>query len=242
MKTIELEVQAREATGKGPNRRLRVKGFIPAVLYGASKKNSNVTVNQNTMTKILTGRNENAIITLKGADVGGKHVLVKDWTRDILTRLPIHVDFYEIDMTKPVRVNIPLHFTGKAKGIAEGGLVSPIVREIEVEVLPSNIPEFIEVDVTNLGVNESLHIEDLVVPAGVEKVLNENFTVVTCTYIKEEVIVAPVAAAEGAAATAAEPEVIGKGKKEEGAEGEAGAKPAAGGKAPAAPAKGGDKK
>lgn len=246
MKTIELDVQPRIETGKGANRRLRNKGIIPAVLYGASRKNFNIQTNGKVITQFLTGHNENAIITLKSSqkDVDGMHVLVKTWDKDVLTRLPLHVDFYEIDLKKSVRVKVPLHFVGKAKGITEGGLVSPIVREIEVDCLPTSIPEFIEVDVSPLGIGDSIHIEELHVPEGVKKHFAENFTVVTCTFIKEEVIVAPEAAA-----AVAEPEVIAKGKKEEEGEAAAGgdkkaAAPAAGGdkKAAAAPAKGGDKK
>ena len=245
MKTIEIEVQSREETGKGPNRRMRVEGFIPAVLYGASKKNFNVKASQKIMNLFVNGRgNENAIITLKSAnkDVNGKHVLLKDWDRDIMPRLPLHADFYEIDLTKSVRIKVPLQFVGKAKGVTEGGLVSPIVREIEVDCLPTAIPEFIEVDVSDLGIADSIHIEELKVPEGVKKHFAENFTVVTCTFIKEEVIVTPDPAA---AATAAEPEVIAKGKKDEEGEGGAAAggdKKAAAPAAAAAPAKGGDKK
>jgi large subunit ribosomal protein L25 len=245
MKTIELEVQPRSEIGKGANRRLRNKGLIPAVMYGASKKNFNIQASTKIMNQIVSGHNENAIITLKSVqpEVNGKHVLVKEWDRDVLTRLPQHVDFYEIDLKKSVRVKVPLHFVGKAKGVTDGGLVSPIVREIEVDCLPTSIPEFIEVDVSALGIGDSIHIEELAVPEGVKKHFNENYTLVTCTFIKEEVIAAPVAA--DAAAGPAEPEVIAKGKKEEeGAEGgDKKAAPAAGGaKAPAAPAKGGDKK
>jgi large subunit ribosomal protein L25 len=244
MKTIELEVAPRAETGKGFNRRLRTQGIIPAVLYGTSKKNFNIQTSTKVINQLVSGHNENAIITLKSSESGvnGKHVLIKDWDRDIMTRLPLHVDFYEIDLKKSVRVKVPLHFTGKAKGAAEGGIVSPVVREIEVDCLPTAIPEFIDVDVTNLGIGDSVHIEELVVPEGVKKHFADNFTVVTCSFIKEEVVAAPV---EGAAAVA-EPEVIAKGKKdEEGDAAKAGAKPAAAGdKKAAAPAaaKGGDKK
>jgi large subunit ribosomal protein L25 len=245
MKTIEIEVHPRELTGKGHNRRLRNQGLIPAVLYGASKKNFNVQTSTKTITQLVNSHNENAIITLKSSlgDVNGKHVLLKEWDRDVLTRGPLHVDFYEIDLKKSVRVRVPLHFVGKAKGITDGGLVSPVVREIEVDCLPTAIPEFIEVDVSHLGIGDSVHMEELVVPEGVKKHFSENYTVVTCTFIKEEVIVTPD---PNAVATLAEPEVIAKGKKDE--EGEEGAaagdkKAPAGGaaKAPAA-AKGGDKK
>src|ERR1700722_6403104 len=121
MKTIELEVTPRKDLGKGPNRRLRMQGVIPAVVYGASKKNFNVQTSQKVINLFVSGHNENAIITLKSADkdVNGKHVLLKDWDRDIMTRLPLHADFYEIDLTKSVRVKVPLHFVGKAKGVTE---------------------------------------------------------------------------------------------------------------------------
>lgn len=242
MKTIELEVNNRKEIGKGPNRRLRSKGIVPAVLYGASKKNFTLQTQTKTVFKILSGHNENAIITLKSEDkaVNGKHVLIKEWDRDVLTRLPLHVDFYEIDLTKSVRVSVPLHFVGKAKGIADGGVVSPVVREIEVDCLPTAIPEFIEVDVSALGIGDSVHIEELVVPEGVKKHFADNYTLVTCSFIKEEVVAA--APAEGAAAVA-EPEVIAKGKKdEEGNPVAAAGKAPAAGAAKAAPAKGGDKK
>ncbi|MCC6278893.1 MAG: 50S ribosomal protein L25 [Oligoflexia bacterium] len=229
MKTIELEVGSRAETGKGANRRLRRDGLIPAVVYGASKKNFNLQTSRKIVTNIVNGGNDNAIITLKSSDkdVNGKYVLLKQWDRDITTRLPRHVDFYEIDLKKTVRVNVGLKFVGKAKGIGDGGLLEPVAREITVDCLPTAIPETIEVDVSGLGIGDSLHVEDLIVPEGIKKVYNDNFTIVTCTYVKEEVIVAPVAGAEGAAAAPAEPEVIAKGKKdEEGAPAAAGEKKA----------------
>lgn len=234
MKTIELDVEVRTTQGKGFNRRTRAGGKIPAVLYGKGIKNVHLQTGTKIITKYLLGHNENAIYNLKCSDpqVNGKHVIVKDWDRDAILRTPLHCDFLEVDLTKEIRVKVLLHFVGKAKGLAEGGIVQPIVRELEVECLPTQIPDHIEVDVSNLGIGDSLHVEELVVPSNVKKVFHDNYTVVTCTFIKEEVIAATPA--EGAVA-AAEPEVIAKGKKDE--EGAEGAKPAAGGKAPAAPAK-----
>src|SRR5262245_50894436 len=109
MKTIELEVQSRSETGKSFNRKLRREGLIPAVLYGASKKNFNLQTNQRTIRQIVYAHNENAIITLKSSDKGvnGMHVLLKDWDKNVMTRQPLHVDFYEIDLKKDVRVKVP---------------------------------------------------------------------------------------------------------------------------------------
>jgi large subunit ribosomal protein L25 len=237
-KNIELEIRNREDTGKGASRRLRREGFVPGILYGKKTEALPLAVASLTLKKIIANENENAIIKLTGGGkASGKNVLIKDWDRDTMTRDPLHVDLYEIDMTKTVRVHVPLEFTGKARGLTEGGIVSPVVRQIEVECLPTDIPDHLTVDVTELGVGDSIHIEDLTVPNNVKKVFHDNYTIVTVAYIKEEVIAAPVAAE--AAAAVAEPEVIGKGKKEA-AEGEGAAAPAAGGaKAPAA---GGEKK
>ncbi len=223
MKTLDIDIEPRTGTGRGFNNKLRLKGMIPAVVYGNNKKNTPVCLPVKTVSGIMSHASENAIIVFKSADkeLNGKHVLLKDWDRDIITRNALHMDFYEIDLNKEVRVTVPLHFVGKAKGVAEGGIVSHIARELQVECLPTQIPEFVEVDVSNLGIGDSIHVEELVVPQGVKKVFTENYTIANCAIVKEEVIVAPVVAAEGAAATVAEPEVIAKGKKEEGAEGAA---------------------
>lgn len=216
MKSIELEVQSRQETGRGANNRLRRTGQTPAVLYGPGKENVNLSVETRVLNKLITSHQEKSIINLKSSDsaVNGRHVLIKKWDRDILSRLPHHADFMEIDMTKEVRVKVQLNFVGKAKGVVEGGLVSHTVREIEVDCLPTAIPDAIEVDVTDLGVNDSIHIEELAVPEGVKKVFSDNYTIATCAVIKEEEVVA-AAPAEGEEAKAAEPEVISKGKKDE---------------------------
>lgn len=232
MKTIELEVSKRSNTGRGANVKLRKTGLTPAVVYGASKKNFPVQVSSKEINLFVRGHNENALITFKSSDkdINGMHVLLKDFERDIMTRNPLHVDFYEIDLKKHVRVSVPLHFVGKAAGAAKGGLVSPIVRELPIDCLPTQIPDFLEVDISALDVGDSIHVEEIKVPDGIKKIYTDNYTVVTCIVVKEEVIVAPTEAT-----TLAEPEVIAKGKKdEEGAEG--------GEKAPAAGAKAADKK
>lgn len=228
MKTLDIEINPRTGTGRGLNNKLRRTGLIPAVVYGQGKKNLPLSLTLKAARGILSHSSDNAIIVFKSGDkdLNGKHVLLKDWDRDVLTRDPLHFDFMEIDLNKAVRVRVSLHFTGKAKGQADGGIVSHVAREIEVECLPTQIPDSIEVDVSNLELNGSIHIEDLAVPQGVKKIFNDNYTIATCAIVKEEVIATPAPGAEGAAAAPAEPEVIAKGKKEEGAEGAAAAAPA----------------
>ena len=205
---------------------------VPAVIYGAGLKNGfPCMTDSGTLLKYGTHHYENTIFKIESNDTNlkGKMVLLKEISRHPVTRNPLHVDFYSVDMNKPVRVPVEFKFEGKAAGVADGGTVQPVMREILVECLPTKIPDSIVVDVTPLKIADSLHVKDITFPDGVKPVTHENLTIVTCIYIKEEVIT-PVAAADATAA-AAEPEVIAKGKPKEG---EAAAPGAA---APAAAAK-----
>lgn len=218
---IELTVSGRKV-GKHYSRTLRKQGQVPGVLYGNKAKQAvQLATEEKALRKYSTSHYENQIFKLISdmTNVNGTSVLVKSIDVDPVTRRPLHVDFYEVDMNKAVRVSVELRFEGKAIGIAEGGLLQPLMRQVEVECLPSNIPEFIAVDVTNLSVHQSIHFGEVALPEGV-KAVTGNVAIVTVGVIEEEAVAAPVAAAAvpGAAAAAtpgAEPEVIKKGKKEE---------------------------
>lgn len=218
---IELTVSGRK-TGKHHSRTLRKLGQVPGVLYGnKTKQTVQLATEEKALRKYSASQYENSIFKLKSDVTGidGTPVLVKSIDVDPVTRRPLHVDFYEVDMNKAVRVSVELRFEGKAIGIAEGGLLQPIMRQIEVECLPGKIPEFISVDVTNLGIHQSVHLADVTLPEGV-KAVTGNVALVTVAVIEEEAAtpVAAAAAAPGAApaaGAAAEPEVIKKGKKEE---------------------------
>jgi large subunit ribosomal protein L25 len=227
---ISLPVQARSTDLRLPDIRKNKK--VPAVIYGAGLKNGlSCMTDTGTLLKYGTHHYENTIFKLDSADssLSGKMVLFKEITRHPVTRNPLHVDFYSVDMKKPVRVPVEFRFEGKAAGIADGGTVQPVMREIMVECLPTNIPDAIIIDVSSLKISDSLHVKEVNFPEGVKPVSHENLTIVTCIYIKEEVIT-QVAAPEAAAAGAAEPEVIAKGKPKEG-------EAVAGAAAPAAAAK-----
>lgn len=224
---VELPVSARK-TGKHFSRQLRKQGQVPGVLYGNKKTNFQLAAEEKLIKKFSTSAFENTIFTLKSdmSGVDNVPVLIKAIDVDPVSRRPLHFDVYVVDMNKTVRVFVELRFEGKAIGLSEGGLLQPLMREIELECLPKDIPNFVAVDVSNLGVRQTIHISEVALPVGVKAVATEDLALVTVSVVEEEVIAAPTATPDAAAAAAApaEPEVIKKGKKdEEGAAGDAAA-------------------
>lgn len=214
---IDLTVAPRE-TGKHNSRAIRNQRKVPAVIYGAIK-NVNVIIDENTVLKYNTRAFENALFNLKSDDsaLNGKVVLMKSVDIHPLSRRPVHADFFALDMSKTVRVNVEIRLEGKPVGLAEGGLLNVVHRQVEVECLPTEIPEFFTVDIAHLGVGEALHVSDLKIPDGI-KILTRPEDTIAGVVTQAEEVVAPVVEAAAAPAAAA------------------GAKPAAGGKAPAAAA------
>lgn len=229
--TFTIKADSRQA-GKSTSRSLRTSKMIPAIVYGPKmEKNLSFCIAENDAVKYSRHGFENAILTLESPEKGlnGLKVLRKQTDVHPLSRRPIHMDFFAPDMTKTVRVDIEIRLTGKAAGLADGGLVSQVRRDIEIECLPLEIPEFFELDVTNLGLDESFHVSDIQFPEGVKVLTAMGETLATCAIV-EEASLTPTAAAEGAG-SAADPTAAGGAPA-------AGAKPAAGGAAaPAAGAK-----
>lgn len=219
-----IDVQTRTATGKGVARKLRAAGKVPAVLYSAGKEPVSVTLDPESLRRALkTDHVLNTVLSLKFD--GGKQTrlaLLKDWQSELTTTKILHVDFVEIALDKPVKVSVPLRYVGKAKGLANGGLVEAVRFEQTVQCLPKDIPTHIEIDVTELDLGDSIHVADLKLADGVKAVFVQNFALVSVTIPREEKADTPAA---GAAADAAAPAADGKA-----------AAPAADGKA-AAPAK-----
>lgn len=224
---IELNVESRQI-GRANSRALRVRKMVPAVIYG-SVEPVNVCIHENDVIKYKARSFENALLNLKSTDVkkaNGIVALFKEVYVNPLTRRPEHVDLFALDLTKAVRVFVEVQVEGKAIGIAEGGMLTIVSRQVEIECLPTGIPDFITVDVTNLNVGDSLHVSDITLAAGLKFISRPELTIAACVEISEEVIAAPVAAAVAAPAAGAK-----------GAPAAAGAKaaaPAAGAKAPAA--------
>ena len=220
MEEVILEAELRKDTGRIGVTRLRREGFIPAVIYGEGRSSEAIKLSAHSFLHLLhEQRLENAILTLKiknAKKAQKKACLIKEIQYHPVHGNILHVDFYEVSLTKAIKVNVPVVTKGEAQGVKQdGGSLEHILWEIEVECLPTNIPKQIEVDVTSLKIGDSLHVKDLTIPENV-KVLNdpEATVVAVSAPVKEEVAVEAV---EGE--SPAEPEVI-KEKKEKPAESE----------------------
>ncbi|MGC4001213.1 MAG: 50S ribosomal protein L25/general stress protein Ctc [Anaeromyxobacter sp.] len=236
MAEIVLSAEKREGKGKGPARRLRSKGLIPAVVYGGKTEPTHVAVDPAKLLKAIeTPHKFNTLLKLS-VDGTEKPVLFKEYEVDPVSRKLLHADFLEVRMDQPVKVNVPVSITGKAVGTAEGGILSISAHDIAVEALPGKIPAVIEVDVTNIKIGHSLHISEVKAPEGVKFKYVADYVVAFVAVPEKEEVVAPVAAVAGAPAEGAAA-----------APAAGGAAPAAGAAAPAAgaakagDAKGGDK-
>lgn len=207
METLEIQVSAREPGSKHQARRLRREGKIPAVLYGPKVQSIALELNKKEFSTRVADLEGSHLVRLKSGSttLADKVALVKEMQYHPISGDVIHADFYEVDLTARIEVSVPLHFVGKAAGVVRGGILQPIVREIQVECLPLDIPEFFNVDVGALDIGDSIHVEELPMPKGVTAVYDSNFALVTvATPTVEEEPTAAVAAAEGAAVAAPE--------------------------------------
>lgn len=210
---LTIEVQRREETGKSANRRLRREEMIPAVVYGGGKEAISIQMPRKTLIDLFkSGGSENRIFLLKLANTGqSRHAMIRDMQIDPITRKVEHVDFMRIDMSKRIRVRVHVTLDGVAYGVrTEGGLLDFVTREVEVECLPTAIPQEIHVDVSEVRVGQHLEVKDLILPEGVKLLEEPDRVIISVAHAKVEVE-AVVAGAE----VVAEPEVIAKGKKDE---------------------------
>lgn len=210
MNRLQLKVQKREGFGKGPARRLRVKGLIPGVIYGMGQDPLALTINSKELEDALKGGGTNVLFDLEIEGEGTVPVMVREYQADVINRDFLHVDFLKVDLNKKVHVDIPIHLVGKAPGVKEGGILEHIRRQIEVICLPTSIPEAIEVDVGELNIGDTIHVHDLKLPEGAELTTTADFTIAAVVAPVEEKV-EEVVAEEGAA----EPEVIGEKKPDE---------------------------
>ena len=212
-----VEAQARPETSRGKNeaRRLRAGGRIPAVLYGAKKSTVAVSVDPKQITRILHSESgHNTIFDIQVGDEKAK-VMIVDWQHDPMHGKLLHIDLKRIAMDEKMRVMVPIHLVGEAEGVkTQGGILDQVLREVEVECLPGDIPSHIDADVTALVFGTVLRVSDLPHAGKLEFITDETQTVAHITSVKEEVAPTPEAVAEAAAAAPAEPEVIKKGKQE----------------------------
>jgi large subunit ribosomal protein L25 len=215
-----LEAVKRDTFGKNEARRLRAKGNIPAVLYGGvtvdgKPQATPIAVDPKALMHILRG--ESGVNTLIGLKVGGEEVkvLMREYQVDPLSRRLLHADFYRIAMDKMLVVKVPVTVKGEAKGIKQqGGLLDIVHREVEVECLPSDIPEHIEVDVTELMLGQAVRLREVATDPRWKPVTDPEVMLVHIIAPRTAAEPAPAEAVAAAPAAAAEPEVIKKGKAE----------------------------
>jgi large subunit ribosomal protein L25 len=216
-----LKAEAREGRGKNEARRLRASGRIPAVVYGTEKnKATEIAVDPKVLLRILHSESGvNTLIGLEGAGLsaGGK-VLVKEYQLDPIDHRLLHADFYAVAMDKMLTVTVPVVLKGEPRGVKQqGGVVDFVNREIEVECLPSDIPEHIDIDISELMLHQGIRVRDLAQDGKWKPVSEPEMMIVHVVTVKVEEAPAADATAAAAtpAATTAEPEVIKKGKKDE---------------------------
>jgi large subunit ribosomal protein L25 len=218
IKDITVEAVSREGIGKGFARRLRTQGMIPVAVYGEGGDPVAVAINAKAIATILrSGAGHNTIFTLNLPGQEPANVIIKDWQLDPVKGRLVHADLMRLSMTTVTRVSVPILIVGEPVGVkTDGGVLEIELRELEVECLPGDIPESVQLDVRELRIGRHLSVADLVLDRDKIKILAPEDQIVAgvlAPRMAEEV--APVAAvAEGAAA--AEPEVIKKGKGEEG--------------------------
>src|SRR5215831_1311604 len=222
LETNVLEAQTREPGTKNEARRVRRDGKIPAVVYGAGKESLPITVDPRVVTRILnseTGHNTIFDLSMNGEKT---KAMIVDWQYEPIKGRLLHIDLKRIALDKVLKVSVPIFLVGEAAGVKqEGGIMEHILRELEIECLPADIPTHIDADVSHLTFGKVLRVSDLPHSAKIKFLTDENQPVAHVTSVKEEVAVTPEAAAAEAAAAPAEPEVIKKGKQEteeEGAE------------------------
>jgi large subunit ribosomal protein L25 len=217
MATNSISVVATPREGrfnKNAARRVRVSGKIPAVVYGAGKDAVAVTVDPKAIIKILHSESgHNTIFDLDVTGHGAAKVMIVDWQYEPIKSSLLHIDLKRIAMDKAMRVRVPIQLVGSAIGVkTQGGILEHVMREVEIECLPGDIPSHLDVDVSNLELFGAIHVSDLPHSGSIKYLGEEDATVAHITAVKEEVVETPDAAA---AATPAEPEVAKKGKQDE---------------------------
>ena len=215
MAEVTLEVSRREKAGKGIARKLRQEGRVPAVVYGAHKEPVAISVDRKAVTDLISKSDHGVrsifLLKMAGTDQQ-RHAMIKDIQINPLNRKMEHIDFVRVLMDEAVRVTVPVHIVGTAPGVKEGGMLDTQLRDLHIECLPNQIPDSIEVDISELQMHTFIRVSELKLPEGVKVLDDEDRVVVGVTHIKAEAVeAAPV----DAAAVPAEPEVITKGKKTE---------------------------
>lgn len=180
---MQLDAEIRGETGKGPARKLRSVGRLPAIFYGPETNPIMLSVDYLQLKKMLKGKSAESVVLDLRIDSDGKRqskkVMIKELQRDPVTRDYLHVDFYEIAMEKELEVSIPVHLLNRPVGVSNGGVLEHIRRELTVLCLPKDIVDKIEIDVSGLDIGQSLHIRDVSFPPGLRSLEDEDLAIAT---------------------------------------------------------------
>ena len=215
MASVSLSAKSRSNTGKGVARKLRAAGEVPAIIYGHARAPQTLSLNAHELQLLLEKNPYQSTVIDLAFDGKSARTLIREIQRHPFKKQILHVDFQELVAGEKVTVRVPIHFTGTADGVRNGGgIIDQTMHELEISVDPANIPHHITVDVTPLGIGSSIHAGEIALPAGVTLLSDAKATVCVCAAPKVEA--EPVAA--DAAAAPAEPELIRKTKEDEEAE------------------------
>ena len=187
MKRFEIEVEKRDTTGKGAARSLRREGLIPGVVYGKTRDSQPLTVDPRDLKNKV---NTNAIIDLKivgEEEENEETVLIKDYQKNVIKGIITHVDFQTISMDEKINVSVPIHLTGDSVGVSEGGVLQQLMREVEIEALPNDVPDELGLDISELDVGDSLQISDLEVEEDIDIIDSLDEVIVTVVTPSEEI-------------------------------------------------------
>ena len=213
MEATELKAFTRSESGKGPARRSRKNGLIPAVFYGRGEQTVHLSVNANDLKKIIQKKRENVFIKLliEGEKPMSKLSLIKELQIEPVSRKYYHADFYEIRMDHKLTLDVPIHFVGVPIGVQSGGELQHLKRDLKVSCLPSVLPDFIDVDVTGLDIGNSIKVKDISVPEDIAVLDPPDVGVAMVAVVKVSVPQAEeAAAAEGEAAAEGAPAAEGE--------------------------------
>ena len=182
MELIDLKTSIRKTTGNGPARKLRRSGQIPAVLYGPETESILLSVNAGEFEKVLKKSIAGQVLLnliIQNGETFNRSAMVKELQTHPISRDFLHIDFYEIAMDRKIRVKAPVVTTGTSKGVELGGILQIVRRELEMLCLPLQVPESVEIDISDLDIGDAIHIEDIALEGDVEFLEDDHITVVT---------------------------------------------------------------